>query len=45
MLTVKDTRFISLNTQHCIKKPNSGTGNTLYESSFYHKLNFHLKMF
>ena len=40
MLTVKDTRFISLNTQHCIKKPNSGTGDTLYESSFLSQIDF-----
>ena len=43
MLTVKDTRFISLNTQHCIKKPNSGTGNTLYESSFLSQIEFPFK--
>ena len=43
MLTVKDTRFISLNTQHCIKKPNSGTGNTLYESSFLSQNEFPFK--
>ena len=43
MLTVKDTRFISLNTQHCIKKPNSGTGDTLYESYFLSQIEFPFK--
>ena len=43
MLTVRDTRFISLNTQHCIKKPNSGTGDTLYESSFLSQIDFPFK--
>ena len=43
MMTVEDTRYISLNTQHCIKKPSSGSGNTLYESSFLSQISFDLK--
>lgn len=42
MLTVKDTRFISLNTQHCIKLE---LEIHFTNHIFYHKLNLHLKMF
>ena len=43
MMTVEDTRYISLNTQHCIKKPSSGLGNNLYESSFLSQISFDLR--
>jgi hypothetical protein len=43
MMTVEDTREISLNTQHCIKKPNSGFGNSVYESSFLSQISFDFK--
>ena len=39
-MTVEDTRYISLNTQHCIKKPSSGSGNNQYESSFLSQISF-----
>ena len=40
MMTVEDTRYISLNTQHCIKKPSGGSGNNQYESSFLSQISF-----
>jgi hypothetical protein len=43
MMTVQDTRYISLNTQHCIKRPNSGFGNSVYESSFLSQIDFVFK--
>ena len=39
-MTVEDTRYISLNTQHCIKKPSGGSGNNQYESSFLSQISF-----
>jgi hypothetical protein len=39
MLTVQDTKYISLNTQHCIKKPTNG----LYQSSFLSQIDFPFK--
>lgn len=39
MLTVQDTKYISLNTQHCIKK----TTNGLYQSSFLSQIDFPFK--
>ena len=43
MMTVQDTRYISLNTQHGIKRPNSGSGNNQYESSFLSQIDFFFK--
>jgi hypothetical protein len=43
MMTVQDTRYISLNTQHGIKRPNSGFGNSVYESSFLSHIDFVFK--
>jgi hypothetical protein len=43
MMTVEDTREISLNTQNCVKKPNSGFGNSAYESSFLSQISFNFK--
>jgi hypothetical protein len=39
MLTVQDTKYINLNTQHCIKKPTNG----LYQSSFLSQIDFPFK--
>ena len=39
MLTIHDTKYISLNTQHCIKKPTNG----LYQSSFLSQIDFPFK--
>lgn len=43
MMTVDDTRYISLNTQHCIKKPSVGSGINQYESSFLSQVSFDFK--
>jgi hypothetical protein len=43
MMTVEDTRYISLNTQHCIKKPSSGSGLNFYEASFLSQISFDFK--
>ena len=43
MMTVEDTRYISLNTQHCIKRPSNGSGNNQYESSFLSQIDFVFK--
>jgi hypothetical protein len=39
MLTVIDTKYITLNTQHCIKRPTNG----LYQSSFLSLIDFPFK--
>lgn len=39
MLTVQDTKYISLNTQHCIKKPTNG----VYQSSYLSNIEFPFK--